>query len=62
MTFTKTNSKTWKSKNGKAIINAYHNYNSTSYYLYLENVCEEKHFFKLNEAKKYAKEIENNYN
>ena len=56
MTFIKTNDGTWKSKNGKAIIYAYHNYNSTSYYLYLENVCKDKQFFKLNEAKKYAKE------
>ncbi len=56
MTFTKTGATTWKSKDGKAIINSYSTYNSTSYYLYLENVCDEKQFYWLNEAKKYARE------
>ena len=55
MTFTKTGS-TWKSKCGKATIYPYHNYNSTSYYLFLEGVCDDKQFFRLNWAKQFAKE------
>jgi hypothetical protein len=55
MTFTKTGS-TWKSKCGKATIYAYHNVNSTSYFLYLEGVCDDEQFFKLNAAKRFAKD------
>ena len=56
MSFKKINNRTWKNENG-AIITSYKSYNSTYYYLTIEGVCCEKQFYKLNEAKKYAKEI-----
>ncbi len=55
MKFTKISSGKWVSKCGIASIYAYHNQNSTSYYLNLNGV--EKQFYYLNDAKKYANEI-----
>ena len=67
MTFKKTKSRTWKCREGNtiAIIDKYQGYRDTTYYLEVytvdtfgnieKSICSHKDFYKLNEAKSYAR-------